>query len=523
MRKQIKLTLLLSATILIFFQANAQQTAKMTSGGIGYMEYLPQGYHSNSNNYPVVISLPGIKEKGNTLADVAKVATVSLAKYVKEGQQYPFILITPQLKTTYGSWPAAYVMEVVNYVKTYLRIDPRRVYLTGLSLGGFGVWKTVGAYPEVFAAVAPICSGGNDLTHACAIAAENVPVWAFHGDADGTVSYQVSLKMVNAINACTPKPTPLAKITIFPGLGHVIWNKVYKETNVLDWMLSYTNGTTTTSNVAPTVNAGSDQTIALPTNAIAIQASASDPDGSIASYQWSKVSGGAASLSGVTSSKLSATNLEAGTYAFRLTVKDDKGASKSDDVNVIVASSTTNKLPVVSAGSDKSTTNNYFTIVGSASDTDGTIASYQWSKISGGSASLSNATTPKLFTSNLLAGTYVFRLTVKDNEGGLKYDEMTLTVQSSNTTPTVSAGSDKTTTNSGFTIVGSASDADGTIASYNWTKVSGGSVSLSNATTPKLFAYDLLPGTYVFRLTVKDNNGASKYDDMTLIVESASL
>ena len=65
----------------------------MTSSGIGYLEYLPQGYKTNSNNYPIVISLHGIKEKGNTLSDVARVANVGLPKYVKYGQNYPFILI----------------------------------------------------------------------------------------------------------------------------------------------------------------------------------------------------------------------------------------------------------------------------------------------------------------------------------------------------------------------------------------------------------------------------------------------
>jgi predicted peptidase len=180
MRKQINLTLVI-ATIMFFSQASAQQTAKMTSSGVGYMEYLPQGYNSNTNKYPVVIALHGIKEKGNTLADVPRVANVGLPKLVKYGQQYPFILISPQLKTTMSMWSGDYVMQVVNYVKTKLRIDEKRIYLTGLSLGGYGVWKVAAAYPSVFAAMVPICSGGNALSAACTIAKENVATWAFHG------------------------------------------------------------------------------------------------------------------------------------------------------------------------------------------------------------------------------------------------------------------------------------------------------------------------------------------------------
>ena len=223
----------------------AQQTAKITSSNIGYLEYLPQGYSSNSNLYPLVISLHGIKEKGTTSTDpatlkssVQRVANVGLPKYVKYGAQYDFILVSPQLKTSYGTWPASYVMDVINHVKKTLRIDPKRIYITGLSLGGFGVWTTIGAYPEVFAGAVPICAGGNAMTKACAIAAQDVPVWGFHGDKDYIVSYTVTTRMVNAINACTPTPSPLAKATLFAGMGHVIWDKVYNETNALDWMLS---------------------------------------------------------------------------------------------------------------------------------------------------------------------------------------------------------------------------------------------------------------------------------------------
>src|SRR5687768_17293531 len=118
---RIKLFYLLAVvTTLIFSNANAQQTAKATSSGIKYLEYLPDGYNSNLNKYPVVISLHGIGERGS---DVNKVANVSLAKYIKYGQKYPFIVISPQLTSDKGSWPATYVMDVVNYVKSKLRID----------------------------------------------------------------------------------------------------------------------------------------------------------------------------------------------------------------------------------------------------------------------------------------------------------------------------------------------------------------------------------------------------------------
>jgi hypothetical protein len=436
---QIKITyLLVVVASLLCSQTFAQQTAKMTSGGTGYLEYLPQGYSSSSNNYPIVISLHGIKEKGNTLSSLELVDNVGLPKYIKYGQQYPFILISPQLKTSMGKWTGAYVIEVLNHVKKYLRIDNRRIYLTGLSLGGGGVWSVATSNPEPWAAILPICTGYNVLTSANKIAAENLPVWGYHGDKDYTVSYTVTQKMINAINGCTPKPTPLAKFTIFPGMGHVIWDKVYKETTALNWLLGITKGTapsggTPVENETPVVSAGGDKTIYLPTNSTTLQGSASDSDGTIASYAWTKTSGSSCTLSGTTSSKLTTSNMPAGTYYFKLTVKDNKGALKSDDVKVVVSSSssTSNKLPIVSAGSDKSTSSKGMTIVGSASDPDGSIASYKWTKVSGPSIAMSNTTTSKLWASDLVAGTYYFRLTVTDNKGGVKYDDMKLVVSNS--------------------------------------------------------------------------------------------
>lgn len=228
----------------------------------------------------------------------------------------PFILISPELKTSMSRWMGDYVMQVINHVKKTLRIDNRRIYLTGLSLCGGGVWSVATMYPSVFAAILPVCSGYNVTGSACKVASENIAAWAFHGDKDYTVNYSVSQKMVNAINSCTPKPSPLARFTIFPGMGHIIWDKVYKETSALNWMLGFindsTSSSTTVTNSAPVVSAGSDKTVTLPTNYTTLQATASDKDGSIRSYLWTKVSGSSVGMSGTTSSKLSLSNLVSG-------------------------------------------------------------------------------------------------------------------------------------------------------------------------------------------------------------------
>lgn len=433
----------LTLTVIIttlFYTASAQQTAKITASGTGYLEYLPQGYNANSNKYPIVISLHGIGEKGTSSTDPAvikksleKVDNAGLPKYVKAGQKYPFILISPQLKSKYGTWPPDYVMEVLNHVKKYLRIDERRIYLTGLSLGGFGVWKTAGEYPGVFAAIVPICPGGNALSKASAIAAQNVAIWDFHGSNDKIVSYTISTKMVNAVNSAPKRPKPLAKTTIFQGMGHGIWDKVYKQTNALNWMLSFRNGTTPSSpsETKPVAKAGSDKTLTLPANSLYIQGHGTDNDGSVTSYKWTKVSGGAASLSATTASKFRAYNLKAGTYVFRLTVKDNDGAVDSDDVRVTVRSNpTVNTRPVAHAGPDVriKLPRGSIQLHGSGTDRDGKIISYQWKKLAGPAITIRNPKSPTPTITNLKKGHYYFSLTVKDNDNISHVDKMALQV-----------------------------------------------------------------------------------------------
>lgn len=453
---KVKTTLLL-AVLFIGFCSNAmaQQTAQVTPSKIGYLEYLPEGYSANKNRYPLVISLHGIGEKGTSSTDVnaikesaKKVANAGLPRYVKNGTKYPFILISPQLKSSQSRWTGAYVMDVINYVKKTLRVDNSRIYLTGLSLGGGGVWSVLSEYPDFFAAVVPICSGYSVVSAACKIASADVPVWAFHGDRDYTVSYRVSEKMINAINACSPQPSPRAKFTIFPGMGHNTWDRTYKETSALTWMLGYKKGNVSADedndededvnssapNKLPVVNAGGDKTITLPTRAITLVGSASDPDGKVASYRWTKISGPGAPMLNTTTRKLWAYNLVAGTYVYRLTAKDNDGGSRYDDVKLTVreGSASANKAPVVNAGGDKviELPRRSITLVGSAFDPDGTIASYRWTQISGARAPISHTSTRKLWAYDLKAGTYIFRLTVKDNDGTVRSDDVKLIVRS---------------------------------------------------------------------------------------------
>ena len=533
--------------VISYSRAIAQQTAKITASGIGYLEYLPQDYSKNTNDYPIVIFLHGIGERGTTstdpatlLSSVQRVANAALPKYVKYGAQYPFILISPQLKGSYGTWPADYVMDVLNHVKKYLRINEKRIYITGLSLGGFGTWTTLGAYPQVFASAVAICSGGSALSKACDIAAENIPLWAFHGTDDKVVSYTITTKMINAVNACTPQPDPLAKTTLFAGDDHGIWDKVYQQTTAIDWMLSFTNGTTSggivpapapepITNSLPVVSAGDDKTLTLPSNEIYIQGTASDVDGSISSYKWTKISGGVAGMTNTGGSRLRAYSLTEGSYTFRLTVTDDKGATAYDDVKVTVSgSSTSNIVPVAYAGADKVTSATSITVYGSATDKDGTIVSYKWEKYSGGAATLTNATSPNVTVSGMTDGKYYLRLLVTDDKGARDLDYMNITVSGSTTTvsniaPVANAGTDKVITSSSTKIYGSATDKDGQIVSYKWEKYYGPAVTLTDANSPTVTLSGMKDGKYFLRLTVTDDRGATDLDYMNIIVSGSEI
>ena len=167
-----------------------------------------------------------------------------------------------------------------------------------------------------------------------------------------------------------------------------------------------------------------------------------------------------------------------GTYVFRLTVTDNSGATGTDDVNVTV-NAAANQAPTANAGNNIVLTlpTNSTTLTGSGADADGTITSYAWSRVSGPTTfTLGTANAASTTLTGLIQGTYVFRLTVTDNSGATGADDVTVTVNAApNQPPTANAGNNITLTlpANSTTLTGSGVDADGTIASYAWTRVSG--------------------------------------------------
>ena len=278
----------------------------------------------------------------------------------------------------------------------------------------------------------------------------------------------------------------------------------------------------------PIANAGANLTITLPTNQVGMNGSGSvAPSGNIVSYAWTQASGpSAATLGTPNAAQASAGNLVAGTYIFRLTVKDNNNATATDSLIVLV-NPAANIPPVANAGSGITITLpvNTATLDGSSStDADGTITAYSWTQVSGpNTAGATGASTATISLTGLIVGDYVYQLQVTDNSGAKAIAQVKVTVvAAANVLPIANAGVDQTITAPASTVSldGSAShDPDGTIKSYSWVLISGnGSVTINNGNTVNPSASGLIPGTYVFQLTVTDNSGATAKDQVTVTV-----
>ena len=195
-----------------------------------YVEYLPADY-DEANTYPLVFFLHGAGERGED-PDVAM--RHGYMKHVREqGTEYPFIFIAPQcpMDKYWGCYTESLIAFLEDMIATHA-VDEDRVYLTGLSMGGTGTWMLAMACPEKFAAIAPICGTG-----ICwyGEALKDVPVYAYHGDADAIVPVAESVNMVARVNAGGGN----AQVKICYGVGHDAWEEAYKGDELWKWMLAH--------------------------------------------------------------------------------------------------------------------------------------------------------------------------------------------------------------------------------------------------------------------------------------------
>jgi predicted peptidase len=196
-----------------------------------YVIYVPTGYDA-SKKYPVILFLHG---SGETKGGTKKPVEVGIGPAIKKltTPLEAFVVIPQSEKRTWqaasedGKRAIAILDEVI---KSY-SIDPKRVSLTGLSMGGFGTWSLAAAYPERWSAIAPICGGGNPKD---AEKIKHLPCWCFHGDKDTAVKVELSRTMIEALKKAGGMP----KYTEYPGVAHNSWDKAYGEKEFFPWILS---------------------------------------------------------------------------------------------------------------------------------------------------------------------------------------------------------------------------------------------------------------------------------------------
>ncbi len=202
---------------------------------LDYLLYLPEDYAKSRKKWPLILFLHGAGERGDKVQLVAKHGP---PKLVAEGKALPLIIVSPQCPQ-WEWWPNAMQIAALDgllkeIVANY-RVDKDRLYLTGLSMGGFGSWKLATECPTRFAAVAPICGKG-DPTKAKLI--KDLPIWVFHGAKDPVVPLANSKDMVDALKQCGSD----VKFTIYPEAQHDSWTATYANPELYDWFLQHQRG-----------------------------------------------------------------------------------------------------------------------------------------------------------------------------------------------------------------------------------------------------------------------------------------
>ena len=224
----------------------ARTYASTNGATLGYRFHAPANLEQG-RRYPLVLFLHGAGERGddNVLQQVHGVWPI--LSYMKE-KKIDGYLIAPQCpkgkRWVETPWDASshkmpkgpsesmkLVLELLDKTLKECPVDERRVYVTGLSMGGYGTWDIVQRYPNLFAAAMPLCGGGDP---ALAHVMRDVPIWAFHGDCDKAVPVRRSRQMVSALWECDGN----VRYREYPGVGHNCWDAAYSDAAVLDWFFS---------------------------------------------------------------------------------------------------------------------------------------------------------------------------------------------------------------------------------------------------------------------------------------------
>ncbi len=193
---------------------------------LDYLLYLPEGYDKEEKAWPLLLFLHGAGESGH---DLNKVKIHGPPKLIEAGKSFPMIVVSPQSPRM--GWDVPTLNALLDEIVAMHKVDRDRIYVTGLSMGGFGTWGLAAAYPDKFAAIMPICGGG-DAHDAAKL--KHLAIWVFHGAKDNVVLPNRSESMVKALK---DHGAGNVKFTLYPNAGHDSWTETYNNPEVWDWLL----------------------------------------------------------------------------------------------------------------------------------------------------------------------------------------------------------------------------------------------------------------------------------------------
>ncbi|MFD0693134.1 prolyl oligopeptidase family serine peptidase [Paenibacillus sp. GCM10027628] len=193
---------------------------------LNYLLHLPDRIES-SQPLPLLLYLHGVSQRGNDL-DLLRLDF--LPQQLEKKSDIPFIVVTPQCPNQ-SSWnmETDSIIALLDEIVAEYPVDHKRIYLTGISMGGYGVWDLAIKYPQRFAALAPMCGGGEPDK---AEVLKNIPIWAFHGEKDDVIPLQETLNMVEAVK----RHKGNVKLTIYPNAGHDL-SETYADPLLYNWLL----------------------------------------------------------------------------------------------------------------------------------------------------------------------------------------------------------------------------------------------------------------------------------------------
>ena len=224
---------LISLFALVFLLSSplfGQIKAQYNKAAYPFLLYLPND-SILATNPPVLIFLHGRSLSGT---DLNLVKRYGIMHEVEKGRKVPAIVIAPQVLAG-KPWEHAKVLSVLRYVQKTYQTDTNRVYVAGMSLGGYGTLDFAGSYPEIVTAAVALCGGGN-LKDGCRLA--TVPLWIQHGTNDAAVPVSESDKIVNAIKACNGGEKLI--YTRIAGASHGDLEKIFRTDEMYNWLFKYT-------------------------------------------------------------------------------------------------------------------------------------------------------------------------------------------------------------------------------------------------------------------------------------------